>query len=128
MLPVRFRIYVLNFAWYTKMLYILIQKSSDDEEMDFNMKSKESSKEDDIQAICEMRGAGRNAPLALQLKAIDEEYHYLLDQGQSDRADYVQKLYAWKSKQATQVSNTSGTVWVWYNVFSDSLIIHEEKN
>ena len=71
--------------------------------MDFNMKSKESSKEDDIQAICEMRGAGRNAPLALQLKAIDEEYHYLLDQGQSDRADYVQKLYAWKSKQAIQV-------------------------
>ena len=104
------------------MLYILIQKSSDDEEMDFNMKSKESSKEDDIQAICEMRGAGRNAPLALQLKAIDEEYHYLLDQGQSDRADYVQKLYAWKSKQATQVRNSdinSGTVWAWYNVFSD---------
>ena len=67
------------------------------------MKSKESSKEDDIQAICELRGAGRNAPLALQLKAIDEEYHYLLDQGQSDKADYVQKLYAWKSKQATQV-------------------------
>lgn len=69
------------------------------------MKSKESSKEDDIQAICELRGAGRNAPLALQLKAIDEEYHYLLDQGQSDRADYVQKLYAWKSKQATQVGS-----------------------
>ena len=67
------------------------------------MKSKESSKEDDIQAICELRGAGQNAPLALQLKAIDEEYHYLLDQGQSDKADYVQKLYAWKSKQATQV-------------------------
>ena len=71
--------------------------------MDFNMKSKESSKENDIQAICELRGAGQNAPLALQLKAIDEEYHYLLDQGQSDKADYVQKLYAWKSKQATQV-------------------------
>ena len=83
----------------------MLQKSSDDDEMDFNMKSKESSKEDDIQAICEMRGAGCNAPLALQLKAIDEEYHYLLDQGQSDRADYVQKLYAWKSKQGTKVRN-----------------------
>ena len=71
------------------------------------MKSKDSSKEDDIQAICEMRGAGRNAPLALQLKAIDEEYHYLLDQGQSDRVDYVQKLYAWKSKQATQVKQAT---------------------
>jgi len=85
-------------------LLFFLQKSSDDyDDMDFNMKSKESSKEDDIQAICELRGAGRNAPLALQLKAIDEEYHYLLDQGQSDKADYVQKLYAWKSKQATQV-------------------------
>lgn len=85
------------------MLLFFKKSSDDDDEMDFNMKSKESSKEDDIQAICEMRGAGRNAPLALQLKAIDEEYHYLLDQGQSDRADYVQKLYTWKSKQATQV-------------------------
>ena len=80
------------------------QKSSVAEEMDFNMKSMESSKEDDVQAICEMRGAGRNAPLALQLKAIDEEYHFLLDQGRSDRADYVQKLYSWKSKQVTQAS------------------------
>ena len=92
-----------------KWLYFFCQKFSDDEEMDFNMKSKESSKEDDIQAICEMHGAGRNAPLALQLKAIDEEYHYLLDQGQSDRADYVQKLYAWKSKQATQVRRVTLT-------------------
>ena len=60
--------------------------------------------EDDIQALCEMRGVGRSAPFAAQLKAIDAEYHHLLDQGQSDKADYVQKLYAWKSKQATQVS------------------------
>ena len=89
--------------WLLTGVLVFLQKSSDDDDMDFNMKSKESSKEDDIQAICELRGAGRNAPLALQLKAIDEEYHYLLDQGQSDKADYVQKLYAWKSKQATQV-------------------------
>ena len=95
----------------SKELLLFLKKSSDDEEMDFNMKSKESSKEDDIQAICEMRGAGRNAPLSLQLKAIDEEYHYLLDQGQSDRADYVQKLYAWKSKQATQVRESSAKSW-----------------
>ena len=46
---------------------------------------------------------GRNAPLPLQLKAIDEEYHYLLEQGQSDKADYVQKLYALKSKQVSKV-------------------------
>ena len=52
------------------------------------------------------RGAGANAPLSRQLQAIDEEYKYLLDQGQSGKADYVQSLYIWKSKQATQV-NTS---------------------
>ncbi|XP_068729619.1 uncharacterized protein [Montipora capricornis] len=93
---------VLEEQHYVQDLYGIKPSKSSDEEMDFNMKSKESSKEDDIQAICEIRGTGRNAPLSLQLKAIDEEYHYLLDQGQSDKADYVQKLYAWKSKQATQ--------------------------
>lgn len=71
--------------------------------IDFNQLSQDSSKEDDIQAICEQRGFGRNPPLALQLKAIDQEYHYLLESQQSDRCEYVQKLYAWKSKQATQV-------------------------
>ena len=74
--------------------------------MDFNMKSKDSSKEHGMQAICELRSSWRNAPLASQLKTIDDEYHYLLDQGQADRAHYVQKLYAWKSKQATQVSSS----------------------
>lgn len=54
--------------------------------MDFNVKSKESSKEDGMQAICELHSAWRSAPLASQLKTIDEEYHYLLDQGQSDSA------------------------------------------
>ncbi|XP_028398612.1 uncharacterized protein LOC114522180 [Dendronephthya gigantea] len=70
--------------------------------IDFNQQSRDSSKEDDIQAICEQRGFGRNPPLALQLKAIDQEYHHLLESQQSDRCEYVQKLYAWKSKQATQ--------------------------
>ena len=51
-----------------------------------------------------MRGVGRNAPLSMQLKAIDEEYHYLVDQGRSDKAEYIQQLYAFKSKQALKVS------------------------
>ena len=72
--------------------------------------AKDSSKEDDIQAICEQRGAGANAPLARQLQAIDEEYKYLLDQGQSGKADYVQNLYVWKSKQATQVRRSRSCV------------------
>ena len=43
------------------------------------------------------------APLAAQLKAIDAEYHQLLDKGQSAKADHVQALFAWKSKAASQV-------------------------
>jgi len=43
------------------------------------------------------------APLPAQLKAIDTEYHQLLDKGQSAKADHVQALFAWKSKMATQV-------------------------
>jgi CRISPR/Cas system CMR-associated protein Cmr1 (group 7 of RAMP superfamily) len=74
-------------------------------ELDFNFKSKESSKEDDIQALCEMRGVGRNAPLSVQLKAIDEEYHYLIEQGRSDKAEYIQQLYAFKSKQTLKVTS-----------------------
>ena len=68
-----------------------------------SLDAKASSKEDDIQAICVQRGAGSNAPLARQLQAIDEEYKFLLDSGQSGKADYVQGLYIWKSKQALQV-------------------------
>lgn len=44
------------------------------------------------------------APIALQLKAIDEEYHNLVNSGQSGKADHVMKLFAWKSKQASQVN------------------------
>lgn len=55
--------------------------------------------EDDIHALAEMRGFGANANATNQLKALDQEYHALLDQGQSEKADYVQKLYAFKQKQ-----------------------------
>ena len=86
-----------------KSRFTLSQEETETPAIDFNQRSRDSSKEDDIQAICEQRGFGRNPPLALQLKAIDQEYHYLLESQQSDRCEYVQKLYAWKSKQATQV-------------------------
>lgn len=67
------------------------------------MAAQESSKDEDCTAICKLRGIGPGAPLATQLKAIDEEYHQLLDNGQSQKADYVMALYAWKSKQAVKV-------------------------
>ena len=71
-----------------------------------NLEAQESSKSEECAAICKLRGLASGAPLSLQLKAIDEEYHHLLDQGQSGKADHVQALFAWKSKQATQVTVT----------------------
>lgn len=70
----------------------------------FNFEAKESSKEEECAAICKLRGVdAASAPIALQLKAIDEEYHHLVGSGQSGKADHVQGLFLWKSKQASQV-------------------------
>lgn len=70
----------------------------------FNFEAKESSKEEECAAICKLRGIdAASAPIALQLKAIDEEYHHLVGSGQSGKADHVQGLFLWKSKQASQV-------------------------
>nr|XP_009859922.1 uncharacterized protein LOC104266112 [Ciona intestinalis] len=64
--------------------------------------AKDSSRLEECMAICKLRGVPPNAPLALQLKGIDEEYKALLESGQSGKADHVQMLYAWRSKQALQ--------------------------
>lgn len=72
------------------------------------MQAQESSKEEECQAICQLRGVGKGAPLSLQLKAIDEEYHHLIENKQGGKADHVQALFAWKSKQATQVCHIFG--------------------
>ena len=68
------------------------------------VEAQESSLAEECDAICELHGVRAGAPLALQLKAIDAEYHQLLDKGQSGKADHVQTLFAWKSKMASQVS------------------------
>ena len=65
--------------------------------------AKESSKQEECLAICQLRGVDATAPLSLQLKAIDQEYHHLIESGQSAKADHVMTLFAWKNKQATQV-------------------------
>lgn len=44
-----------------------------------------------------------SAPLALQLKAVEAEYHSLKESGQTHKAEHVQSLHAWKSKKALQV-------------------------
>ena len=68
-----------------------------------DMAAQESSKLEECQAICKLRGVAPNAPIALQLKAIDEEFKSLRNSGQSGRADHVQGLYAWRTKQALMV-------------------------
>ena len=74
----------------------------------FNMAASESSKDEECAAICKLHGVDAStAPIALQLKAIDEEYHALVGGGQGGKADHVQELFLWKSKQASQVCDYS---------------------
>ena len=54
-------------------------------------------------AICKLRGVAPGAELALQLRAVEQEYHMLKETGQSAKADHVQSLHAWRSKRALQV-------------------------
>ena len=68
-----------------------------------SFEAQESSIAEECDAICRLHGVPAGAPLAVQLKAIDNEYHQLLDKGQSAKADHVQALITWKSKMATQV-------------------------
>lgn len=72
------------------------------EEPGANFEARESSKEEECEAICELRGVSKSAPLSEKLKAIDAEYKHLVDGGQRAKADHVQQLYAWKSKQGTK--------------------------
>ena len=74
------------------------------DKVDCFFKGKESSKAEECAAICQLHGVDVGAPLSLQLKAIDKEYQQLKENGQSAKADHVQGLFAWKSKQATQVT------------------------
>ncbi|KAK3595487.1 hypothetical protein CHS0354_021583 [Potamilus streckersoni] len=72
-----------------------------------NLQAKESSKEEECAAICKLRGLDSSAPLPLQLKAIDEEYHHLINNGQSAKADHVMELFQFKSKKGSQEGATA---------------------
>ena len=61
----------------------------------------------EIRAICKAKGVNENAELPLILKALDEEYRELLLENKSAKADYLQNLYAWKSKQSVKKRKTS---------------------
>ncbi|XP_056020814.1 uncharacterized protein LOC125651820 isoform X2 [Ostrea edulis] len=94
---------VLEERYYTEDLFGLKKEEGGESLPSFNFEAKESSKEEECAAICQLRGVdAATAPIALQLKAIDEEYHHLVSSGQSGKSDHVQGLYVWKSKMASQ--------------------------
>ncbi|KAK3098935.1 hypothetical protein FSP39_024434 [Pinctada imbricata] len=94
---------VLEERYYAEDLFGLKKEEEAEALPSFNIQAKESSKDEECAAICKLRGVDAGtAPIALQLKAIDEEYHTLVDSGQGGKADHVQGLYVWKSKQASQ--------------------------
>jgi len=72
-----------------------------------SFEAQESALADECDAICRLHGVPAGAPLPAQLKALDTEYHQLLDKGQSAKADHIQALFAWKSKVAMQVISSS---------------------
>nr|XP_014349464.1 PREDICTED: uncharacterized protein LOC106705203 isoform X2 [Latimeria chalumnae] len=91
---------VLEEYYYAAELYGLKQKGEDDT---LELKgAKAAGKEDEILAICKIHGCLGKPTLEQQLKALDVEFQHLKDHGQSARADYVQSLFAWKSKQASK--------------------------
>lgn len=65
------------------------------------------NKEDDIKAICKLWAVPASAPLTDVLVAIDTEFKKLLSEGNSERADYVQGLYAFKAQQSKMSSGAA---------------------
>ncbi|ESO87738.1 hypothetical protein LOTGIDRAFT_234972 [Lottia gigantea] len=100
-----------------------------------NTEAKEGSKLEEALAICQLRGVDSTAPVSLKLKAIDEEYHHLLDSGQSHRADQVMGIYAWFSKKMSQegmaaqkVTDEESPLGQAYLKYLDALSLDETKS
>ena len=85
------------------IISVCVQNQHETSAAGTSLEAQESSLAEECDAICRLHGVPGGAPLPAQLKAIDTEYHQLLDKGQSAKADHVQALFAWKSKTATQV-------------------------
>lgn len=62
-----------------------------------------SADQEEFDAICKLHGINPIDGIVQQLKAIEAEYHSLKLSGQIHKAEHVQQLHAWKSKQASQV-------------------------
>ena len=75
-----------------------------EQEEEVEGEAEQSSKEEEFIAICKLHGVSASAPIAIQLKAVEAEYHGLKDAGQIHKAEHVQMLHAWKSKKILEVS------------------------
>ncbi|XP_011449083.3 uncharacterized protein [Magallana gigas] len=126
---------VLEERYYAEDLFGLKKEEGGESLPSFNFEAKESSKEEECAAICKLRGVDADsAPIALQLKAIDEEYHHLVGSGQSGKADHVQGLFLWKSKQASQegmaaqkAQDQESPLGQAYQKYMDALTLDEPK-
>ncbi|KAK6180982.1 hypothetical protein SNE40_008936 [Patella caerulea] len=112
-----------------------LKKETAEDIPSMNNEAKEGAKLEEALAICKLRGVESSAPVSLQLKAIDEEYHHLLDSGQSGRADQVMGLYAWFSKKISQeavaahkVNNEESPLGQAYQKYLDALSLEETKS
>jgi hypothetical protein len=70
-----------------------------------NKMAAESSKDEEIEAICRAHGVAATASDAEKLKALDQEYHHLIETQQNAKAEQVQLLYQFKSKKIITVKN-----------------------
>ncbi|XP_058242629.1 uncharacterized protein LOC131351280 [Hemibagrus wyckioides] len=88
----------LEECYYATEMYDLKKKTESDA-TDL-AKAQASGMQEEIWAICKLHGFLGIPTMEEQLKALDMEYHQLKDQGQSEKADYIQTLFIWLSKKA----------------------------
>ncbi|XP_064602981.1 uncharacterized protein LOC135468574 [Liolophura sinensis] len=126
---------ILEERYYAEDMFGLKKQDNTDDFPSLNVQAKESSKDEECAAIARLRGVEAGAPIALQLKAIDQEYHHLVETGQSGKADHVMQLYAWKSKQASQegvtaqkVSDEESALGQAYMKYLDALVLDDTKS
>ncbi|GFR62370.1 hypothetical protein ElyMa_005453700 [Elysia marginata] len=111
-----------------------LKKEEKDDGPSLNLQAKESSKEEEVFAICKLKGVDPSSPVSHHLKALDNEYHHLLDSGQSGKADHVQSLYVWYSKKVSQegaaahkAEDHESPLGQAYQKYLDTLCIDETK-
>ncbi|XP_069787865.1 uncharacterized protein [Narcine bancroftii] len=93
-----------------------------------------SGRNEEILAIGKLHGMKGQTTIEQQLKALDLEYHYVKEQGQSARADYIQTLYDWKAQQSekdikkkmTESDEQNYTEWAFLK-YMDALSLQPQK-